>query len=116
MLVLNLKDMSKIFFFATFCTNLCLFLREGGIYFDIQCMMHDASFIMHDGCLGEASLKKTGKFGKNSQLGLTPPPPSDNSELFEFQKLLKNSDPPPLGPNSEMFEIQNISMAADPLG
>ena len=60
-------------------------------------------------------LKKTGKFGKNSLLGLTPPPPSDNSELFEFQKLLKNSDPPP-GPNSEMFEIQNISMAADPLG
>ena len=43
------------------------------------------------------------------------PPPSDNSELFEFQKLLKNSNPP-LGPNSEIIKIQNISMAADPLG
>ena len=45
--------------------------------------------------LGEPSIKKkTGKFGKNYQLGLTPPP-SDNSELFEFQNFLKTSDPPP---------------------
>ena len=34
--------------------------------------------------------------------GLDHPPPTDNSEYFEFQKLLKNSAPP-LGPNSEMF-------------
>ena len=74
----------------------------------VKCILYSAS------CEGEPSLKKTGKFGKNSQLGLTPPP-SDNSEYFEFQKLLKNSDPP-LGPNSEKFEIENISTAADPLG
>ena len=32
MLELNLKDMSNIFFFATFCTNLCLFLNAHHLY------------------------------------------------------------------------------------
>ena len=45
--------------------------------------------------LGEASLKKNGKILEKFPIRLDPPPPSDNSELFEFQKLLKNSDPPP---------------------
>ena len=47
--------------------------------------------------------KKKGKFGKNSQLGLPPPPSSDNSEYFEFQKLLKNSDPLP--PRTEFRNV-----------
>ena len=29
MLMLNLKEMSNIIFFATFCTNLCLFIYNG---------------------------------------------------------------------------------------
>ena len=29
MLALNLKDMSNVFFFATLCTNLCLFPLRG---------------------------------------------------------------------------------------
>ena len=65
--------------------------------------------------IGEASLKKNGKIWEKFPIRLEPHPPSDNSELFEFQKLLKNSDPP-LGPNSEKFEIENILTAADPLG
>ena len=63
---------------------------------------------------GEASLNKNEKIREKFPIRLDPPP-SDNSEYFEFQKLLKNSIPPPFGPNSEMFEIENLSTAADPL-
>ena len=61
---------------------------------------------------GEASLNKNEKIREKFPIRLDPPP-SDNSEYFEFQKLLKNFDP---GANSEMFEIENILTAADPLG
>ena len=39
----------------------------------------------------KASKLKYKKFGENSQLGL---PPTDNSDLFEFQNVLKNAAPP----------------------
>ena len=74
----------------------------------VKCILYSAS------CEGEPSLKKNGKIWEKFLIRLDPPP-SDNSEYFEFQKLLKNSDPPSLGLNSEMFEIENISKAADPL-
>ena len=45
--------------------------------------------------IGKGSLKKTRKFGTMSQLGLTPPPPSNIWDIFEFQTFLKNVDPPP---------------------
>ena len=41
-----------------------------------------------------AITKKNGKIWEKFPIRLDPPP-SDNSEYFEFQKLLKNSDPPP---------------------
>ena len=49
--------------------------------------------------------KKTDKFGANPQLGLTPPP-SDNSDFFEFKTFLKIADPPPKGSNSDILEFE----------
>ena len=52
-----------------------------------------------------AIIKKTEKFGKNSQKGLCPPPtPSEILDFFEFQTFLKIADPP-LGPNSDIFDF-----------
>ena len=57
---------------------------------------------------GEASLKKNGKIWEKFPIRLDPLP-SDNSELFEFQKFLKTSEPPPpLGSNSELFDFQTF--------
>ena len=53
-----------------------------------------------------------GKLWTFSQIGLTPPPLSDISDLFEFQTYLENADFPP--PLSDTFEFENILMAEDP--
>ena len=53
-----------------------------------------------------AITKKNGKIWEKFPIRLGPPP-SDNSELFEFQNFLKTSDPP-LGSNSELFEFQTF--------
>ena len=56
---------------------------------------------------GGVTKKKPGKFGKNSQLGLTPPPPRIIQNFWNFRTFWK-LPPPPLGSNSELFEFQTF--------
>ena len=43
------------------------------------------------GLRGAITKKKNGKIWEKFPIRLDPPPPSDNSELFEFQNFLKTS-------------------------
>ena len=65
---------------------------QGELGQNIEKMLYFHSFVFS--LRGGITIKKTGKFGTNSQFGLTPPP-SDNSDIFEFQTFLKIAEPPP---------------------
>ena len=60
----------------TFCRNICFAIHKDRIR-QLRLLKHRA--------LGEPSLKKTGKFGTNSQLGLTPPPPRIIQTFLNFR-------------------------------
>ena len=61
--------------------------------------------------------KKAQKLGGNSLFGFSsPPPPSDNSELFKFQKLFNKATLPPLGPNKDIFAAEDILAVANFIG
>ena len=57
-------------------------------------------------------MKQNAKFWKHSKLSLTPHP-SDNSEIFDFQKSWKNADPSL--DQIKISEIKNLWMTAYPL-
>ena len=58
----------------------------------------------HNFYKGSHHKKKTKKFGKNSQIGLTQPP-LGYFRLFWISDIFENCWPPPLGSNWDIFEF-----------